>query len=120
MDATIVTARAGQSFHYSPLKIREYLASARPVIAPRIGEVSRTVTDGVNALLYEPGDVDGLAEHLLRLQSAPDLGARLGTAGRALVVASGTWFFQLQRLLDSEAFRRARTRLATAPDRSPS
>ena len=112
MDATIVTARAGQAFHYSPLKLREYLASGCPVVAPRIGEVSRTVTDGVDALLYEPGDADGLAERILRLHASPDLATRLGSEGRELVVTTGTWLIQLQRLLDSDAFGRARSRLA--------
>lgn len=107
MDVTIVTARAGQAFHYSPLKMREYLASQRAVVAPRIGDVSRTVTDNVDALLYEPGDVNGLAERILLLHDAPGLRARIGSAGRHLMSATGTWDAQLETLLNSDPFRRA-------------
>ena len=47
MDATVVTARRGQPFHYSPQKMREYLATGRAVVAPRIGDIARTLTDDV-------------------------------------------------------------------------
>ncbi len=111
MDATVVTAQVAHEFHYSPLKMREYLASARAVVAPRVGDVGRTVTDGVDALLYEPGDVDRLAEQLLVLRSDPDLRVRLGLAGRELMLATSTRDLQLERLLCSVPFGEAVSRI---------
>jgi glycosyltransferase involved in cell wall biosynthesis len=99
MDAAVVTARSDESFHYSPLKMREYLACGTPVVAPRAGEVPRTVEDGVTALLHDPGDRDGLCGALQRLAGDSELARRLGLAGRELVLETGTWDVQLERLL---------------------
>jgi glycosyltransferase involved in cell wall biosynthesis len=117
MDAAVVTARAGQSFHYSPLKMREYLAAGVPVIAPRIGEIPRTVADGLDALLYEPGDRSNFAECMRRIADDRDLGGRLGEAGRQLMLRTGTWAVQLDRMLNFEPFRAAAERLGRGDDR---
>ena len=45
----------------SPLVIREAFLAGVPVIASRIGGIPEAVVDGVNGLLVEPGDVEGLA-----------------------------------------------------------
>ena len=107
MDVAVVSARAGDGFHYSPLKLREYLACGVAVLAPRVGEIPGFVTDGVHALLYQPGDANDLARKLRTLRDEPDLRARLGAAGRALVVDTATWDTRLTELLDSTAFRAA-------------
>ncbi len=103
----MVSARAGDGFHYSPLKLREYLACGIAVLAPRVGEIPGFVTDGVHALLYQPGDANDFARKLRTLRDEPDLRARLGDAGRALVVDTATWDTRLTELLDSTAFRAA-------------
>ena len=75
MDVAVVSARAGEGFHYSPLKLREYLACGLAVLAPRVGEIPGFVTDGVHALLYQPGDAHDFARKLRRLHDEPDLRA---------------------------------------------
>ena len=85
--------------------MREYLAVGKPVVAPRIGDVARTVTDDVDALLYEAGDVRGLADRLLQLRDDPALRARLGRAGRDLMVRTGTWDVRCEQLLACDAFQ---------------
>src|SRR5207247_9451405 len=60
-----------------PLVIREAFAAGGPVVASRIGGIPETVTDEVNGLLFEPGDVDDLARQLRRLIQEPDLLPRL-------------------------------------------
>jgi glycosyltransferase involved in cell wall biosynthesis len=107
MDATIVTAKVGQPFHYSPQKMREYLAAGRPVVAPRIGDIARTLTDGVDGLLYETGDAQEFGARLLEVRDDPALRARLGRAGRDLMERTGTWDVRLADLLSSDAFQRA-------------
>jgi glycosyltransferase involved in cell wall biosynthesis len=104
MDATVVTARSGHAFHYSPQKMREYMAAARPVVAPRVGDVARTLTDGVDGLLYGVGDVDELGARLLELHDDAHARARIGGAGRASVLQTGTWDARLQQLLGCAAF----------------
>ena len=72
-DDVALGARGRNSpFHYSPLKLAEYLAAGLPVIAPRAGELPEQLRDGVDAVLVSPGDVEELAAVLQRLQRDPD------------------------------------------------
>ena len=99
MDAAVVTGRAEGGFHYSPLKLREYLASGRPTIAPALGEVGREFEDGTHVLTYEPGDVQGLAVGLHRLIDDPALRESLSRSARAVALERCTWVAQLDRVL---------------------
>jgi len=66
--------------------IFEYLAAGRAVIASRVGVVPEILTDGEHALLVPAGDADALVDALQRLLGDPGLRARLGEAGRRLVL----------------------------------
>jgi len=55
----------------SPLVIHEALASNTAVIASRIGGIPELITDGVNGLLFEPGDPDDLAQKMRYLVDNP-------------------------------------------------
>ena len=101
MDVAVTSASASDGFHYSPQKLREYLAMARPSIAPRIGEVPTAVTDGEHALLYEPGNIDDLHDQLQRYRYDAALAARLGAAGREQMLQTGTWEVRLCDLMAS-------------------
>jgi len=105
MDAAVVSARPGDDFHYSPLKLREYLACGRAVAAPRLGEIPRTLIDGEHALLYEPGEVTELAARLTRVREDRQLRERLGSAGRRLAVRTSTWDVRLRELAQFDALR---------------
>ena len=65
-----------------PLVVLEAMASARALIASRVGGIPELARDGEEALLVEPGDVTGLREALLRLEADTELALRLGRAGR--------------------------------------
>ena len=60
----------------------EGMAAGRPVIAPAAGGPLDIITDGVDGLLFAPGDVTGLAQLLVRLAADPELADRLGRQGR--------------------------------------
>ncbi|MDQ3897645.1 MAG: glycosyltransferase family 4 protein [Actinomycetota bacterium] len=64
--------------------IAEAMAAELPVVAPDVGAIPELVRPGVTGELYPPGDHVALAGHLVRLLEAPDLRARMGTAGRAV------------------------------------
>jgi glycosyltransferase involved in cell wall biosynthesis len=100
-DVAVVTAREGQSFHYSPLKLREYMASGLPVVAPRIGEMARILDDGNDALLYPPGDADALARQLATIYSDRTSAAQLGAAARSFVLSGSTWDNRLSEVCDA-------------------
>jgi len=60
----------------------EGMAAGLPVIATGLGGPGEIVTDGVDGLLYPPGDVEALAALLLRVRQSEDLRASLGAAAR--------------------------------------
>ncbi|HYF50345.1 MAG TPA: glycosyltransferase family 4 protein, partial [Planctomycetota bacterium] len=65
------------------LSIIEAMALSKPVIASRVAGPKDIVEDGVTGFLFQPGDVDELADCMKRLQDNPDLAVELGRAGRA-------------------------------------
>jgi glycosyltransferase involved in cell wall biosynthesis len=77
---------------YAPLEsegmsrvLWEYLASAVPVVATRVGVVPEALVDGVHALLVPAGEPAALAAAMERLLGDAALRRRLGAAGRDLV-----------------------------------
>jgi glycosyltransferase involved in cell wall biosynthesis len=64
-----------------PLAIIEAFATARPVVATRIGGIPELVTHGRNGLLVDAGDVRGFAGALRLILESPELAAELVAAG---------------------------------------
>jgi glycosyltransferase involved in cell wall biosynthesis len=64
----------------------EAMSHGIPVVAARIGALAQLVDDGVDGLLYEPGNVDDLARQMRRLWDDPELARRLGAAAREKAV----------------------------------
>jgi glycosyltransferase involved in cell wall biosynthesis len=66
----------------TPVAVLEAGASGLPVVATRHAGIQDAVIDGETGLLVEEGDVDGMAERMLRLASDAALAARLGKSAR--------------------------------------
>jgi glycosyltransferase involved in cell wall biosynthesis len=66
----------------------EASAAGLPVVAYDEGGLSEIVVDGQTGLLVRPGDIDALAQALIRLSADHVLRARMGRAGRARAVVS--------------------------------
>jgi glycosyltransferase involved in cell wall biosynthesis len=79
-----------------PMKILEYMAAGRAIVAPGSANVRELLTDGETALLC-PGDETPAAEDLgravLALVRDPGLRARLGAAARARLHDQG-WLWE--------------------------
>jgi glycosyltransferase involved in cell wall biosynthesis len=75
----------------SPMKLLEYMAMARAVVAPRLANIQDVACDERDVLLFAPGNVTALGDCLRRLAGDPGLRTQLGAAARATVVAIHTW-----------------------------
>jgi glycosyltransferase involved in cell wall biosynthesis len=64
------------------IAVMEAMALRRPVIATAIAGMPEVVRDGETGLLIPPGDVDALAQALLRLLNDPSFAERLANDGR--------------------------------------
>jgi glycosyltransferase involved in cell wall biosynthesis len=118
MDAAVILAPRGQPFHYSPLKVAEYLAAGLPMVAPAIGQLAERLTDGVDAVVVPPHDVAALAAALQRLHNDPEERARLGKAARAAAEARWSWDEQVVRVTEALAIHPGRAHDPFLPARS--
>lgn len=78
MDVATAPYPGAEGHYFSPLKLYEYLAIGRPIVASRIGQTAQVLEGRDAALLVCPGDPDALTQGLLRLAQDRDLGQRLG------------------------------------------
>ncbi len=69
-----------------PVVLMEAMAFELPVVSTRIMGIPELVEEGRTGLLVTPGRLDELTDALERLIADPDLGARLGRAGREKVL----------------------------------
>lgn len=68
-----------------PMAILEALASSCAVVATQVGAVPKLIVSGQTGMLVPAADVKALADAVLVLMRNPDLRARLGRNGSALV-----------------------------------
>lgn len=78
-DVGVLCSVAVETFSLSAI---EFLAMGVPMVMSRVGGASEIVEEGVNGLMFEPGDVEGLAR---ALETAAADRARLAAAARSSV-----------------------------------
>lgn len=99
IDVGTAPYRVSGPFYFSPLKIYEYFAAARPVVASAIGHLTDVVSEGASGHLVAPGDPAALAGALAGLARDPARARRMGQAGRDWVLANHTWDATAARIL---------------------
>ncbi len=85
LAATDVAVQPDVTEYASPIKLFEYLAMGRPVIAPRRENITEIVTDGQQALLFDPGDTGQLTACIERLHGQPALRESLARRAAELI-----------------------------------
>ena len=98
MDVLVAPYPQTTDFYLSPIKIFEYMASGRPIVASRVGQVAEILQHEKNALLVPPGDTAALTNALLRLKSDPEFGARLAQSANQEVKTAHTWAARFQSI----------------------
>ena len=100
-EADILTlpnpASAISSHATSPLKLFEYMAAGRAIVASNLPAIGEVLVDDVNAVLVTPGDAGALAAGISRLAADPTRRRRIASAARASV-AEYSWDRRAERL----------------------
>ncbi len=83
-----------------PLKLVEYMAAGRAIVAPNQPNIRELVAHERTALLFPPGDVAGMWAAIARLAGDAPLRARLGAAARVEAIARDlTWAGNARRVV---------------------
>ena len=83
----------------SPLKVFEYMAAGRPIVAPDQANLREVLQDGQTALLFDPSRQDAMWEAVVRLATDPALRLRIGAAARAEILERDrTWSGNARRV----------------------
>jgi glycosyltransferase involved in cell wall biosynthesis len=106
-DVCVVLHKQTRSYPGDSMKLWEYLACGRPVVAtagPGYGDTVEALGCG---LASEPDDPDDLARQLLCLLVDQELRSKMGERGRTAVLQSHTWAARAEQL--EQACRQAIT-----------
>ncbi|MCZ6594118.1 MAG: glycosyltransferase family 4 protein [Bacteroidetes bacterium] len=98
MDIMIAPYPNIDFFYFSPLKLFEYMASGKAIVASRIGQIKEILTEKDNGLMFEAGNYAELIEQLKLVVSNPDLRERIGKHARKTVEANFTWQDNAQKI----------------------
>lgn len=77
--------------HGSPMKLFEYMAMAKPTVAPRYGPIEEVLEHGSSGLLFNPGDVADFCGQIEKLMLDPVLREFIGQRARKAVLSAHTW-----------------------------
>jgi glycosyltransferase involved in cell wall biosynthesis len=94
----------------SPMKILEYMALGKCIVAPRQENVQELLREGEEAQFFTPGDVKSMAEALTAVVADRAKAARMGRQAREAIDIRGfLWTENARRVIDiAEGFLQAR------------
>ncbi len=85
----------------SPLKLFEYMALGKAIVAPDQANIREVLTHGLNALLFSPDSMEEMTRSIERLIGNDELRERLGRAASStLITRRLTWIENAKRISD--------------------
>lgn len=82
----------------TPLKLFEYMAAGKPIVASAVNQATEVIQHGHTGLLVEAGNVNRFAEAIHMLLNDPEKRARLGKNARQQAVERYSWEEYTRRL----------------------
>jgi glycosyltransferase involved in cell wall biosynthesis len=82
-----------------PIKVLEYMAAGRPLVASNMPIVRELVREDVDALLFSPNDPDDLARQVLALLDDIELSRRLAESASERALTKFTWHESQKKLV---------------------
>ena len=100
LDLIDIAAQPAANEYCCPMKILEYMALGKPIVAPRQENIQEILRDGVEARFFTPRDTASLAEALRELAQDPALAGWMGERARAAITERGyLWTRNAERAL---------------------
>ena len=101
MDVAVAPYAESAGQYFSPVKLFEYMAMARPVLAARLPQNDRVIEEGKTGWLYTSGDISELVRRIRWIADHPQIASQVGSAGRQRVLAAHTWAHNADRVLST-------------------
>ena len=95
---------ASRSYEGFPMVFLEAMQHGLPVIAPRLAGYPEIVREGVNGWLFTPGDADGLAHIVRKIQGDPDQASMYGRNGREILLkeySGEVWYREYMNIVST-------------------
>jgi glycosyltransferase involved in cell wall biosynthesis len=86
------------AYHMSPLKMFEYMAAGKPILATQLPSVMEVLTDNENAVLTEPDNPQALAQGIRRIMEDKEFSRRISAQARQDVLTY-TWEERAQKIV---------------------
>ena len=90
---------ANDRFIGSPIKLWEYMACGRAIVASSVAQLGEVIQHEQTGLLVPPRDIEALASAIVRLHDDPALRAALGQAAQAEAIERHSWDARLKATL---------------------
>lgn len=95
-----IAAQPAANAYCCPMKVIEYMAMAKPIVAPDQENITELLADGREALTFAPGDMTALSNALARLAGSKAERERIGAAARAAIDSRGLlWSANAERVV---------------------
>ena len=88
------------TFYASPMKILEYMAQAKVVVAPKMRNIEDIIVDGKDGILFEPDNTTSLQNAIIKFSHDPQLRLSLGKAARGKIEAYYKWEDNAQKVVE--------------------
>lgn len=89
------------NFYGSPLKVIEWMAAGRAIVAPDYGPLCEIIDTGRQGILFERGNVEDLVAAVVKLTDNAELRQELGEAAHIRAVKSLSWSHNAAKVIDA-------------------
>jgi len=106
------------TFYASPMKILEYMAMAKAVVAPDLANIRDIIEHGTSGMLFQPESVESLSECLRALLEQDSLRRQLGAEARRQVETRYNWRYNAEQVVSAVEKLRGQMRLTPSSPRA--
>ncbi len=96
--AVIPYPKLSQELWFSPLKLYEYMAAGKAIVASSAGQIAEVLVNGRNGLLVESGNIPEFTQAVLSLLKNPEKRQELGETARQQAMAHHSWEQYIRQL----------------------
>ncbi len=96
--AVIPYPKLPQELWFSPLKLYEYMAAGKAIVASSAGQIAEVLVNGRNGLLVESGNIPEFTQAVLALLNNPEKGQELGETARQQAIKHHSWAQYIRQL----------------------